>query len=387
MMENKIDEILANILNNKSLTDEEKQLFTEWEHSSVQNGNIAQIIQKLTFQKSMLDKHQNQDMVFAHVKRKISRIRKKRKQIFWSSCAAASVLLVGLFFALKWEKPVKKEFSMNQIYISGLSLTKPAAELILPDGKKQLLKQDKSTVILSDNDKKIHTDKQTLIVESYKTEEQPPEFYTINVPFGTEYNVVLSDGTKIYLNAGSSLRYPDRFVEGKREIFLTGEGYFEVISDSLHPFIVHTANVSVRALGTSFNVKAYPDETWIKTTLEQGCVETRCGDHCVIMTPGTQVAYNKKTQKTDYFPVNTRQFTSWKDGYCDFEDMPLEELMQIFSRWYNIKIEFSQPELKNIKFSGRLKRYDDINPLFDMLEYTRDVKFIVGKDRITIKGK
>ena len=156
MMENKIDEILANILNNKSLTDEEKQLFTEWEHSSVQNGNIAQIIQKLTFQKSMLDKHQNQDMVFAHVKRKISRIRKKRKQIFWSSCAAASVLLVGLFFALKWEKPVKKEFSMNQIYLSGLSVTKPAAELILPNGKKQLLKQDKPTVILSDNDKKIH---------------------------------------------------------------------------------------------------------------------------------------------------------------------------------------------------------------------------------------
>lgn len=387
MMENKIDEILANILNNKSLTDEEKQLFTEWEHSSVQNGNIAQIIQKLTFQKSILDKHQNQDMVFAHVKRKISRIRKKRKQIFWSSCAAASVLLVGLFFALKWEKPVKKEFSMNQIYISGLSLTKPAAELILPDGKKQLLKQDKSTVILSDNDKKIHTDKQTLIVESYKTEEQPPEFYTINVPFGTEYNVVLSDGTKIYLNAGSSLRYPDRFVEGKREIFLTGEGYFEVISDSLHPFIVHASDVAIRVLGTSFNVKAYPDEAWVKTTLVQGQVETQCGENHVIMLPGTQVAYNKDTHETEYFPVHTRQFTSWKEGYYDFEDMPLDELMRIFVRWYNVQIEFASPELKSIQFSGRLKRYEDVKSLFNMLEYTRDVKFIVKNDRIVIQRK
>ncbi len=386
MMENKIDEILADILNNNALTDDQKRLFKEWECTSVQNAKIARIIQELTFQKRILDKHQKRDTVFVQIKREIFR-RKKRRRIFWSSCAAVSVLLVGFYFAFKWEKPAEKKFHMDQIYLSGLSVTKPAAELILPNGKKQLLSQNKSTVILSDDKKKIRTDKQTLIFESYTTEERVPEFYTINVPFGAEYNVILPDGTKTYLNAGSSLRYPDQFAEKKREVFLTGEGYFEVIADSLHPFIVHTANVSVRALGTSFNVKAYPDETWIKTTLEQGRVETRCGDHHVIMVPGTQVVYNKQTKETDYFPVNTRQFTSWKDGYYDFEDMSLEELMQIFSRWYNIKIEFSDSELKNIKFSGRLKRYDDLEPLFDRLEYTRDVKFVVEKDHITIQGK
>lgn len=295
MMENKIDEILADILNNNALTDDQKRLFKEWECTSVQNAKIARIIQELTFQKRILDKHQKRDTVFVQIKREIFR-RKKRRRIFWSSCAAVSVLLVGFYFAFKWEKPAEKKFHMDQIYLSGLSVTKPAAELILPNGKKQLLSQNKSTVILSDDKKKIRTDKQTLIFESYTTEERVPEFYTINVPFGAEYNVILPDGTKTYLNAGSSLRYPDQFAEKKREVFLTGEGYFEVIADSLHPFIVHTANVSVRALGTSFNVKAYPDETWIKTTLEQGRVETRCGDHHVIMVPGTQVVYNKQIQ-------------------------------------------------------------------------------------------
>ena len=105
------------------------------------------------------------------------------------------------------------------------------------------------------------------------------------------------------------------------------------------------------------------------------------------MKPGMQVAYNKETRKADYFPVNTRQYTSWKDGYYEFEDMPLGELMQIFTRWYNVNIEFADSNLKEIKFSGRLKRYDDLLPLFKMLEYTRDIRFIVTNERIIIQKK
>lgn len=105
------------------------------------------------------------------------------------------------------------------------------------------------------------------------------------------------------------------------------------------------------------------------------------------MQPGTQVAYNKETQEAKCFPVNTQQYISWKNGYYDFEDMPLGELMQIFTRWYNIKLEFAKSELKEIKFSGRLKRYDDLRPLFKMLEYTRDIRFIIREDKIIIQEK
>ena len=183
------------------------------------------------------------------------------------------------------------------------------------------------------------------------------------------------------------MRYPDQFVGDKREVFLTGEAYFEVKSDSLHPFIVHASDVAVRVLGTSFNINAYAEGAWVKTTLVEGQVEAHCGYKNIIMAPGTQVAYNKTTQESDYFPVNVQQFISWKEGYYEFEDMSLEELMQIFTRWYNLNIEFADPKVKEIKFSGRLKRYEDLRPLFEMLEYTRDVNFIIAEDKIIIQKK
>lgn len=105
------------------------------------------------------------------------------------------------------------------------------------------------------------------------------------------------------------------------------------------------------------------------------------------MEAGTQVAYNKETEEAKYFPVNTQQFTSWKDGYYEFEEMPLEELMTIFTRWYNLNIEFADSKVKEIKFSGRLKRYEDLRSLFKMLEYTQDINFIMAEDRIIIQSK
>ncbi|MCR9011117.1 FecR family protein [Gabonibacter chumensis] len=387
MKEKEIDEILSDILVNNTLTKEEIQTLEEWKHTSSKNEEFVKIVQRLKLQKQILDKHQKQDTVFAKIERQVIRIRKKRRHMYWSSCAASAMLLLGLFFTLKWENPSRKEIPLNQIPISCLSPTKPTVELVLPDGKKQSLGHQKSTVILSDSNREIRTEKQTLIIETNNTKNREPEYFTMNVPFGAEYNLMLSDGTKIFLNAGSSLRYPDQFIGEKREVHLTGEAYFEVMSDSLHPFIVHASDVAIRVLGTSFNVKAYPDEAWVKTTLVQGQVETQCGENHVIMVPGTQVTYNKDTHETEYFPVHTRQFTSWKEGYYDFEDMPLDELMRIFVRWYNVQIEFASPELKSIQFSGRLKRYEDIKSLFNMLEYTRDVKFIVKNDRIVIQRK
>lgn len=386
-MKEDIDEILANYLNKEPLTEEEKQRFEEWKQVSGRNKKFEKVIQKLERQKKILDKHQKQELVFAKIQHHVLQAKRKRQFITWSSYAAGIVLLVGSIYIFNWEKPTKQEKALNQMYISGLSVTRPSAELILPNGQKRLLNSEKTTVILSDSTGEIRTNEKTLIVESNEIKIREPEYYTMNVPLGAEYNLVLPDGTKIHLNAGSSLRYPDQFIGEKREIFLSGEAYFEVAPDSLHPFIVQAEDVAIRVLGTTFNVNAYPEGAWVKTTLVEGRVETQCGNDSFIMNPGTQVAYNKVTRKAEYFPVNTQQFTSWKEGYYDFEDMPLGELMQIFTRWYNINIEFSTPEVKDIKFSGRLKRYDDLRPLFKMLEYTRDIRFIVGDDKIVIQKK
>ncbi len=386
-MNEDIDDVLTKFLGKESLTEEEKLLFKEWEYDSAHNEKIGKIIRRLNSQKHILDKHQKQEAVFSKIEKQIKQTRRKRQLVHWSSYAAVIILLIAFCFIIRQNKQPKEIVPVNQMYISGLPIDRPAAELILPDGNKRLLSQEKTTIIISDSNRDMRTDKQTLIVISNDSIIREPEFYTINVPFGAEYNLKLSDGSKIFLNAGSSLRYPDQFSGKKREIFLTGEAYFEVASDSSHPFIVHTPDVVIRVLGTSFNVNAYPDGKWVKTTLVQGRVEAKCGDNSFIMQPGTQVAYNKETQEAKCFPVNTQQYISWKNGYYDFEDMPLGELMQIFTRWYNIKLEFAKSELKEIKFSGRLKRYDDLRPLFKMLEYTRDIRFIIREDKIIIQEK
>lgn len=386
-MNEDIDEILANILAKEPLTDEEKQHLQIWSNISSKNEKTKKFIQALEQQKKVLDKHQKQETVFTRIKKQVYQKKKKRHIIYWSSFAASIILLIGIFLVFQQRMFHKEEFSPNQMYVAGLSLNQPSAELILPDGKKRLLSREKATVVIADSNREMRTDKQTLYVESNNLIPRESQHYTINIPLGAEYNIILPDGTKIYLNAGSSLKYPDQFIGEKREVSLTGEGYFEVASDSLHPFVVHVADMSVEVLGTSFNINAYPEEEWVKTTLVEGSVKTLCGNHNFIMKPNTQVAYNRKTQKVEYFPVNIQQYTSWKDGYYDFEDMPLKVLMQIFSRWYNIKLEFAKPELKELKFSGRLKRYDDLHSLFKMLEYTRDIKFIIGKDKIIIQSK
>ena len=378
-MNEDIDEILANILAKEPLTDEEKQHLQIWSNISSKNEKTKKFIQALEQQKKVLDKHQKQETVFTRIKKQVYQKKKKRHIIYWSSFAASIILLIGIFLVFQQRMFHKEEFSPNQMYVAGLSLNQPSAELILPDGKKRLLSREKATVVIADSNREMRTDKQTLYVESNNLIPRESQYYTINIPLGAEYNIILPDGTKIYLNAGSSLKYPDQFIGEKREVSLTGEGYFEVASDSLHPFVVHVADMSVEVLGTSFNINAYPEEEWVKTTLVEGSVKTLCGNHNFIMKPNTQVV--------EYFPVNIQQYTSWKDGYYDFEDMPLKVLMQIFSRWYNIKLEFAKPELKELKFSGRLKRYDDLHSLFKMLEYTRDIKFIIGKDKIIIQSK
>ena len=188
-------------------------------------------------------------------------------------------------------------------------------------------------------------------------------------------------------NAFTSFVYAFLFVGKNREITLSGEAYLVVAKDAKHPFIVNAGDVKIQVLGTVFNVNAYPEGEWVRTTLVEGKVQTECNNQNITMEPGTQVAYNRMSQIVDYRPVNVDLYTSWIEGYYDFEEMELGELMQIISRWYDIPIDFESADLKRIKFSGRLQRYNSVEQLFKMLEYTQDVDFDITKYRITIRSK
>ncbi len=301
--------------------------------------------------------------------------------VVWTSWAAAVVLLICLPILYVWYE--KKELEPT---FATVSLAKQEIVLVMPDGERKTLNSQNEQIILNENGG-MRTNDRTLIVESDCQKEKEPQYYTLDVPKGAEYRLVLSDGTKVFLNAGTTLSYPDRFVGKNREITLSGEAYLVVAKDANHPFIVNTDDVKIQVLGTVFNVNAYPDGKWVRTTLVEGKVETECNNQNIVMAPGTQVAYDRISQIVDYKPVDVHLYTSWIEGYYDFEEMELGELMQIISRWYDIPIDFASADLKKIKFSGRLQRYESAETLFEMLGYTQELSFDLTKHRVTIRRK
>jgi transmembrane sensor len=189
------------------------------------------------------------------------------------------------------------------------------------------------------------------------------------------------------LNSGSSLRYPVRFAGDIREVFLTGEGFFEVTKDEERPFVVKTEEVDVRVLGTSFNVNAYPDEKVVATTLVEGKVRVGYGSKNFDLDPGMQFVYDREDKTANVRTVDMELYTSWKDGYYYFKQESLERIMDVLAKWYNLNVFFQNPELKNMEFGGRLKRYEDISYLLEKMEETQDVQFIIHGNTIIIKRK
>ena len=183
-----------------------------------------------------------------------------------------------------------------------------------------------------------------LIVSAYlylKPASQIAETYQeLFTPYGTWSVVNLPDGSKVWLNAGSSLKYPTQFNDKQRVVSMQGEAYFEVESDKEHPFIVKTSHTSIRVTGTSFNVRAYADEDTESTTLISGTVRINSGNEAFELVPNQHYTYNKNTGTNTVANVNTDLYTSWESGSFIFLNVPLENVMSYLSKWYGFQYSF-----------------------------------------------
>ena len=213
------------------------------------------------------------------------------------------------------------------------------------------------------------------------------EFNTLVIPRGSEYNVVLADGTKVFLNAGSEISYPVVFAGDKREVKLKGEAYFEVRKDERRPFFVQAGDVQIQVLGTSFNVTAYPGRGRIETTLEEGKIQLTDGRESVEVSPGKQAIYDIEDGRFEVKQVDTKLYTAWKDGYYKFDQMTLEDIMETLALWYDLNVFYQNPGVKSLEFTGRLRRYDEVVSLFEKLEQTGLVVFEVNGKNVIIKEK
>ena len=203
--------------------------------------------------------------------------------------------------------------------------------------------------------------------------------------------VELSDGTKVWLNAASSLRYPTQFNGKERKVYLTGEAYFEVAKDAAHPFMVKADRMDVTVLGTKFNVSSYPDDPIQRTALAEGSVLindagqlAENGDG-VMLKPGYEAAIRKNGRRIHVNKVNMEAALAWKNGMFIFDGESLGSMMRKLSRWYNVEVKYDDGVDTLFHFTGRIRRYEDITGILRLIELTGKVGFTLKDHELHVK--
>ena len=212
-------------------------------------------------------------------------------------------------------------------------------------------------------------------------------YHTLRVPAGADYQVTLADGTKVWLNCESTLRYPVEFGNEKREVYLDGEGYFEVNKATEWPFIVNAEQMRVKVTGTKFNVKSYSTEPIAHTTLVEGSVWAYTGQTQVQLNPSEQFRYDRGTGMTSVQKVDTELYTGWIEGMFVFRNQRLEDVMSDLARWYNMTIFYSTAETKEIRISTNLNRYKNIDDLLEIINESGKVVAARKDNTITIHDR
>jgi len=236
------------------------------------------------------------------------------------------------------------------------------ATITLEDGKTILLSETQKSVIIDAN--KLSYNDGTEITSI------PSAAAVVTTPRGGTYQVTLSDGTKVWLNAESTIKFPSSFADAKqRKVTLKGEAYFEVAKNKKQPFVVTTDKQEVEVLGTHFNINSYPDEESTKTTLLEGSVRV----NQTILSPGHEAVLKNGLIKVN--KVNPSEAIDWKEGEFVCSNEPLSSIMRKIVRWYDVEVVYSHPELKNTTFSGSLSRYDHVSGVLNALEQAGTIKF------------
>ncbi len=300
--------------------------------------------------------------------------------------AAAAVMFIAFSFTAYISLNKKKE----HVFATDIAPGKNKAILTLANGKKISLSDATTGDIAKESGLSITktADGQLVyhVAESENVEDN--RLNTISTPNGGEWQIRLPDGSTVWLNAASSIQYPLNIGTAKRRVVkLDGEAYFEVAKDKLHPFIVETDKQSVEVLGTHFNINSYRDEPVTKTTLLEGSVKVlhKSTNEIEILKPGEQSIVS--AHGIDVKETDVDEAIAWKEGYFKFNNEKKASILRKVARWYNVEIEYADPEAKDVMYYGTVSRIEKISKVIRKFEHTGDVSFkIKGKKTIDYKG-
>ncbi|GAF03537.1 FecR family protein [Saccharicrinis fermentans] len=385
----RISYLISQFLNGNIEDDELKEL-QRWENLS---SNNKKLVEELKDSECLEDRDHRIDRInlesewlrFSN-KVKYKRITLQKRVIRMAQYAAILLLPLSIVYLVFHMGTVKK--SPASCAPCEITPGKHCAQLVLSNGKvlqlgscKGSIKEQDGTIITTDS----------AIVFYKRNEDEKVEgliYNEIRVVQGQEYHMRLADGTQVWINSMSSIKFPVHFSEGKREVEITGEVYFEVMPNKEKPFIVHTPIHDVRVLGTSFNISCYENDASVTTTLVEGkvLIENIPGELSPAqLTPNLQYNYHKSLHKASIEEVDAIAYAAWTKGYFQFENETLEQIFKKLERWYKIDVLYKSTSSRKEVFNGRLPRFENASTIMEMIEEVSNVKISLKDNLVVIE--
>lgn len=370
-----------------TLSDEERKELDGWASETPAN---RELLSRLTDRESLADNYRKRMLVNPDKARKemqerlMLKTRRPAARYFYLSALAVAALFVIIFIvtptlrktSVSPETPAGATAQTDLLSIDSLDPGETMAYVVADGARIPVGKVDNvNGVAISELRKSKHGSEPVVLV----------------VPRGGEFMVMLDDSTKVWLNSSSTLTYPDNFSATARRVKVTGEAYFAVTKDVKHnPFFVECDSQEIKVYGTEFNIRSYPEDEAVVTSLAKGSISVRRADGEggeLFISPGTQSVFNKKSLSAKVRNVNIETVTGWRHGRFVFEDQTLLQIMNDLGRWYDFEFEFKDPKLKEMIFMGSIPRYADFSTAMLILEKSGDVSFKTSGNKIIIDHK
>lgn len=315
--------------------------------------------------KAFLERPRSVDAIFNETMR-------PKKNGYWGFSLSVIAILIVSFLFFQYFHPTTQKVQHVAQTINAKNI-----RLDLPDDGTIDLSTQQGAVNL--NTVKLTNSNKSLTFESNST---TARLACLSVPAGKDYKITLPDGTSIWLNAATTLRFPLNFVDNTRDIYLNGEAYLEV-AESKKPFIVHLPDASIQVLGTAFNVNTYTPNK-MSVALVKGTIKMEIGQDSVQLSPGHQIVYQPQTGMV-VSNFDAKNLLSWRQGKYSFENTPLSEILQVLPRWFGKDLVFDNPTSPNTRFTGILNSNEPIEYSLNLLKSTNAMDYYITGDTIHIK--
>jgi len=356
----------------------ERDAIEHWRKSDKRNDDLIESFQDakniegdLTFFGDL-----DEDVAWCNIQRTPKRIKKNYISLFGAAAIILIIMATSLFYILHEEKIVSGQASSARLVKTDISPAESGALLVLADGSIMPLEKTRKTVdpkFVADNIARLDVPAEDVLLQ----------FNTLVVPKGNFYKLSLEDGTQVWVNASSQLKFPVKFPDKERRVILEGEAYFEVSHDTKRPFFVESKGNEVKVLGTHFNINAYGNN--VRTTLSSGRVQVSHSGDVIVLEPGEYA--NLIAGQLSKGKADLEHDLSWHNNQFYFKKETIVEITSTLSKWYDIHVKFKKNVALDKVYTGNFKRDVKLSEVLEMLTYVCDLKFELHGKELIVENK